>query len=217
MPRTLASNPSYVFVFLALACNFVDLVSAAADDLSPPPAQLSSPGKLDVLMVARPQILPFSDRPAGYAYEICPRPQNPRARRCPVPGVNVDLEDCPRAYDPVVSPYGGVRLHLNPGDTLDVRLVNCLPLAVNAKHEQDDPSLKFNPTNLHTHGLIVEPRHPENKDDPFGDYIFVVDLAPGVEPPKDQTGLPAHHKDDHLHPTASYTSDSSCNAGVVHT
>jgi FtsP/CotA-like multicopper oxidase with cupredoxin domain len=67
-------------------------------------------------------------------------------------------------------------------------------LALNAKHAQDDPSLKFNPTNLHTHGLIVEPRQPDDKNDPFGDYIFVVDLAPGVAPP---TAPPAHHKGDH--------------------
>jgi L-ascorbate oxidase len=196
VPRFLASPVSRI-LFIVLSCNFADFATAYAADLSAPTTLRSSSGKLDVLMVARPQILPFSDKPAGYAYEICPRPKNPKARRCPIPGIDVDLETCPHEDDPAVSPYGGVRLHLNSGDTLEVRLVNCLPLAVNAKHVKDDASLKFNPTNLHTHGLIVEPHHPDRKDDPFGDYIFVIDLAPGVAPPTGQAVSPEHHENDH--------------------
>jgi len=34
-------------------------------------------------------------------------------------------------------------------------------------------NLYRNPTNLHTHGLIVEPRAPTLKDPTFGDYVFV--------------------------------------------
>jgi FtsP/CotA-like multicopper oxidase with cupredoxin domain len=195
MPRTMTFAVFRTFVFVAAIWTLGDIGARAAAELLEPPTQVSSSGKLDVLMVARPQFLPFSDNPAGYAYEICSRPEDTEARRCPIPGINIDLRKCPRADDPAVSPYGGVRLHLNPGDTLQVRLVNCLPLAVDPKHVQEDPSLKFNPTNLHTHGLIVEPRGADDKDDPFGDYIFVVDLAPGVSPPTSHEVSPA--RNDH--------------------
>ena len=120
-----------------------------------------------------------------------------KARRCPVPGTVVDLHTCPTAGDPIVSPYGGVRLQLVPGETLRVRLINCLPPAVDAEHATDDPLLKSNPTNLHTHGLIVEPRRADDADDPFGDYIFVIDLPHGVKPPAPTAEMAMHHGQDH--------------------
>jgi hypothetical protein len=43
-------------------------------------------------------------------------------------------------------------------------------------------------TNLHTHGLIVEPRRADDASDPFGDYGFVVDLPPGVHPRTEMPG-----------------------------
>ena len=70
-------------------------------------------------------------------------------------------------------PLGGVRLQLNPGDTLKIRLVNKLPPNPDAKHIADNPLLIGNPTNLHTHGLIVEPHRAEGPNDPYGDYVFV--------------------------------------------
>jgi hypothetical protein len=177
-------------VFLALALMARERIGAA--DLNDPPVLTSRNGTLDVLMVARPQFLPFTGQPAGYAYEICQRPNDPAARRCPVSGQKIDLHTCPVASDPAVSPYGGVRLELTPGDTLRVRLVNCLPPAVDAKHAADDPLLNSNPTNLHTHGLIVEPRRADDPDDPFGDYIFVVDLPHGIKPPAATSTIPMH-------------------------
>lgn len=155
---------------------------------------LPAAGQPDLLMVARPQPLPFTGQPEGYGYEICARPHDPAARRCPVPGQQVDLHRCPAATDPVISPYGGVRLQLQQGQILRVRLVNCLPPAVDAKHAADDPLLSVNPTNLHTHGLIVEPRRADDLDDPFGDYIFVMDLPPGSHPP---AGTGATNGHDH--------------------
>jgi L-ascorbate oxidase len=80
----------------------------------------SSNGVLDLLMIARAK--PVSTitytppggspmNPTGWVYEICPRPAS--SNRCP-PGSTV-------------SDYGGVRLALQKGDTLKIRLVNELP------------------------------------------------------------------------------------------
>ena len=167
--------------------------AARATELVEPPALTSRAKTLDILMVARPQLLPFTGQPAGYTYEVCLRPKDAKARRCPVAGSEVDLHSCPTARDPIVSPYGGVRLQLVPGDILRVRLINCLPPAIDPDHAQDDPLLKSNPTNLHTHGLIVEPKRADGLDDPFGDYVFVIDLPPGIKPPS------AVHGNDHAH------------------
>ncbi len=69
------------------------------------------------------------------------------------------------------SAYGGARLALQQNDTLYIRLVNELPLLPDAKHCTDDKTLALNDTNLHTHGLIVE---PHNKvDGAYGDFVFV--------------------------------------------
>jgi L-ascorbate oxidase len=130
----------------------------------------SSNGVLDLLMIARSK--PVSTitytppggspmNPTGWVYEICPRPAS--SNRCP-PGSTV-------------SDYGGVRLALQKGDTLKIRLVNELPQIDPAKltHvlEPGQANLFRNPTNLHTHGMIVEPRAPTLTDQTFGDYVFV--------------------------------------------
>jgi FtsP/CotA-like multicopper oxidase with cupredoxin domain len=119
---------------------------------------------------------------------------DPAARRCPVPGTSFDLHKCPTANDPAASPYGGVRLQITPGQKLRIRLVNCLPPAVDAKHADENPLLKSNPTNLHTHGLIVEPHRADDPRDPFGDYVFVLDLPDGILPP---ASMPIHGGSDH--------------------
>ena len=157
-------------------------ISARAADLADPP-MLPADGAPNLLMVARAQALPFTGQPNGYVYEICPRPKDPAARRCPVAGQQVNMHVCPTAADPLVSPYGGVRLQLRQGQVLRIRLVNCLPPSVDAKHAEEDPLLRVNPTNLHTHGLIVEPRRADDARDPFGDYVFVLDLPLGARQP----------------------------------
>jgi FtsP/CotA-like multicopper oxidase with cupredoxin domain len=177
-------------------CAAASLAAGAAELVDPP--MLPAQGPPDLLMVARPQLLPLTGQPAGYVYEVCSRPADPAARRCPVAGHAVDLHACPTAADPAVSPYGGVRLQLHPGQTLRIRLVNCLPPTVDAKHAEGDPLLQANPTNLHTHGLIVEPRRADDADDPFGDYVFVLDLPPGIHPPAATPAMPGHdHNGDH--------------------
>jgi FtsP/CotA-like multicopper oxidase with cupredoxin domain len=155
--------------------------SALANPLSEPPELTAKNGKLEVLLVARPQQLPLAGAPPGYVYEACERPSDPNTRRCPLKDVALDPGTCPTATDPIVSPYGGVRLQLSPGDTLRVRLVNCLPPPLDAKHASESPLLAVNPTNLHTHGLIVEPRRADDLRDPFGDYIYVLATPAGTD------------------------------------
>ena len=62
---------------------------------------------------------------------------------------------------------------MQPNDTLNIRLVNKLPPAPEAEHCAEHADLVNNPTNLHTHGLIVEPHRSTGANDPYGDYIFV--------------------------------------------
>ena len=191
-PSRIAAGCASLLLTLALALLVPD--GTRAGSLLDPPMLASRSGTLDVLIVARPQLLPFTGQPAGYAYEVCLRPGDPAARRCPVAGTSVDLHKCPTANDPAASPYGGARLQITPGQTLRIRLVNCLPPAVDAKHADEDPLLKSNPTNLHTHGLIVEPHRADDARDPFGDYIFVLDLPDGIQPP---ASTPMHGGSDH--------------------
>jgi L-ascorbate oxidase len=74
-----------------------------------------------------------------------------------------------------VSYYGGIRLALQKGDQLKFRLVNRLPPipAVTLANLQDGVNLPLNPTNIHTHGMVVQARAPTLSDPTFGDYIFV--------------------------------------------
>jgi FtsP/CotA-like multicopper oxidase with cupredoxin domain len=128
------------------------------------PLTLSSEhGVLDLLMIARSgSINTVPDSPEGWVYEICKRPAK-AASACPQNG------DAPNYY-------GGTLLKLQPGDTLRIHLVNRLPLALNAKHaaEPGHEFLKLNPTNLHTHGMLVSPNGPTAQNPTYGDNVFVL-------------------------------------------
>src|SRR6202021_2399374 len=88
---------------------------ANAAPLVDPPVFASQNGVLDIMMVAMPQPIPtiaFTPpnstaviHPTGWVFQICPRPAT---------GLS-----CPAA-SPTVSPYGGTRLALQPGDTLKI-------------------------------------------------------------------------------------------------
>jgi L-ascorbate oxidase len=151
-----------------LACGGKTALAAFAE----PAVFASEHGVLDILMIAKPRPIPSISfaplggggaiNPIGWVYEICRRPAT--GDRCP-PGTGT------------VADYGGVRLALQQGDTLKVRLVNQLPKVDPAKltHAPDPAgaNLYLNPTNLHTHGLLVPARAPTSADPSFGDYIFV--------------------------------------------
>jgi FtsP/CotA-like multicopper oxidase with cupredoxin domain len=139
--------------------------------LAEPAVFASEHGVLDILMITKSRPIPSilfmpaagsaAINPTGWVYEICRRPAT--GDRCP-PGAGT------------VADYGGVRLALQQGDTLRIRLVNQLPKIDPAKltHVTDPGggNLYLNPTNLHTHGFLVPARAPTPADQSIGDYIF---------------------------------------------
>ena len=143
----------------ALLLSTLPAATGSAAPLSDPPVFTSQRGALDLVMVAGavPTTITSSVTTNAWVYEVCPR-TSPMQNACPSGSAH---------------PLGGVRLQLNPGDTLKIRLVNKLPPIPEAKHIADNPMLIGNPTNLHTHGLIVEPHRAEGPSDPYGDYVFV--------------------------------------------
>ncbi len=183
-------------------------MSAKAGVLQDPPALKSSGGVLDILMVAKVNAKPVLGLggPVGWVYDICPNPG---------PGIKY----CPASHERSDS-YGGTRLALKAGDKLKIRLVNELPAFApgEAKHaaEPGRGDLKLNPTNLHTHGLIVEPRRPTAARPTWGDNVFVLgyNTKNGVPQPfltgshshGAVTGAPIEYEIDipQNHPSGSY-------------
>lgn len=166
--------------------------SALSDVLKEPPVFKSSGGVLDILMIARPKVVPelsllSGAAPTAWVYEICPR-AFATGDACPATGPNVSTE------------YGGTRLAIKQGDRLKVRLVNKLPpLTVDdAKHIAEFGGLAGNPINLHTHGLVVEPRTPSTSRKTYGDYVFVLGF------PNTSAGLAAASGGTHNHGDATF-------------
>ena len=138
--------------------------AAGAVDLQEPVTLQSKKGVLDILLVAKAATIPSLSplNPTGWVYDICLNPHN---------GAN----DCPAvAGSPNL--YGGTRLQLSQGDTLKIHLVNKLPPITDSDHAQDpdEAFLALNPTNIHTHGLIVSPHYPSKSDPTYGDNVFVL-------------------------------------------
>ena len=139
----------------------IPAVGVAATELAEPPVFASHDGVLDLLIVATTEQIRFSPvRATGWVYEICPRPQSGE-NACPPSGTDW---------------YGGSRLQLKQGDTLKIRLVNKLPPVADAKHAAE-PGLAYltlNPTNLHTHGMLVSAHYPTLARPNYGDNVFVL-------------------------------------------
>ncbi len=169
----------------------------AQQPLQDPPVFASQNGALSVLMIAAKRTAVPVSTPLGtittdlWTYEVCNLPA-PGANACPAGTSHSDL--------------GGVRLALNPGDTLRVRLVNKLPTVTDANHVADDPYLINNPTNLHTHGLIVEPHRAVGPADTFGDYVFALVTNPdnNAVPPGVAAVTPVHPGIDVVKGAAEY-------------
>ncbi len=138
--------------------------AAGAVDLQEPITLQSSKGVLDILLVAKAAAIPSLSplNPTGWVYDICLNPHN---------GAN----DCP-AVSGSPNLYGGTRPQLSQGDTLKIHLVNKLPPITDSDHAQDpdEAFLALNPTNIHTHGLLVSPRYPSKSDPTYGDNVFVL-------------------------------------------
>ncbi len=137
---------------------------ARAAILEEPLTFQSRQGVLDILVVAKAapvdSLSPF--RPLGWVYDICLNPHN---------GAN----DCPPKLSSA-NLYGGTRLQLWQGDTLKIHLVNKLPPITDADHakEPGEAFLALNPTNLHTHGMLVSPHYPSPANPTWGDNVFVL-------------------------------------------
>jgi L-ascorbate oxidase len=132
-----------------------------------PPTFTSSNHVLDLLVVAEPKTIRLGEfQPTAWVFEMCET-------------AVAHGDDCPDDSR-TVSPYGGIRLQLYPGDHLRMRLVNHLPPApadAQYAHGSDammNAMLAANPVNIHTHGLIVEPRKADATDFTYGDYVFVL-------------------------------------------
>jgi L-ascorbate oxidase len=138
--------------------------AAGAVDLQEPITLQSRNGVLDILLVAKAAAIPSLSpmNPTGWVYDICLNPHN-GANDCPVVSGSPNL-------------YGGTRLQLSQGDTLKIHLVNKLPPITDSDHAQDpaEAFLALNPTNIHTHGLLVSPRYPSKSDPTYGDNVFVL-------------------------------------------
>ena len=167
---------SAVAGFLCLGC-LISLRAAAQTDLAPaePPVFTSSHHLLDLLAIAEPSTITLGDRhPVAWVFEMC---TTAVARN----------DNCPPGSQ-TFAPYGGIRLQLSPGDHLRIRLVNRLPPvpddAMNA-HSADtmmNQMLAANPVNIHTHGLIVEPRKATATNPTWGDYVYVLGYPAGKLP-----------------------------------
>ena len=167
---------------LAVAC--LALASSLAfasgpNELLEPPVFTSSNGALNILITAKAKPITLDTySPTAWVYEVCYRS-------------DATNDTCP-ADSRTASEYGGMRLQLQPGDHLKIHFINQLPPAPpDAEHAQGEmhEMLKDNPTNLHTHGLIVEPRRATQSDPTYGDYVYVLAYPKGKLPTMQMPGL----------------------------
>ncbi|WP_162601199.1 multicopper oxidase domain-containing protein [Occallatibacter savannae] len=168
-------SKSLALAFASAALVLCSTFTSSAQTSFNPPSFSSSHGVLDLLLIARPQTIHLGAfSPTAYIYEVC---QTSLAAN----------DQCP-ADSRTVSTYSGVVLQLQPGDHLRMRLVNHLPPAPADAENAHGPDammnemLAANPTNIHTHGLIVEPRKADASDPTFGDYVYVVGYPAGKLP-----------------------------------
>jgi L-ascorbate oxidase len=157
----------------ALCLSAAAALPVSAAPFREPTVFASASGVLNLLMIAEsrpnPSLAAFypgtnGQGPESWVYRIC---QDPPA----------DAMDCPAGSS--VAEYGGVRLALNRGGKLKIRLVNNLPVSNQFKNAALlGTELFLNPTNLHTHGLLVEPRVPTQSRPTYGDNIFVLTYNP---------------------------------------
>ncbi|WP_347985978.1 multicopper oxidase domain-containing protein [Methylomonas sp. AM2-LC] len=155
-----------------------------ANELHEPPV-FSSDKKtrvLDLLMIAKTSSIAEIPNVTAWVYEICER--------------KYSIGDTCIAGKQNTNPYGGARLQLNAGDTLKVHFINKLPLITDSDKSSNDGEefLAQNPTNIHTHGMLVSPSAPLPTDTNqlFGDNIFVLTF-------NSANGAPKINESSHIH------------------
>lgn len=180
-------TPSRILAPLLLAT--LAAFPAMAEELLAPKPLSASHGTLSLLMVARPANLPSwpgiqRQANAAYVFDTCLMPPKPSL-------------SCPTQSD--ASLFAGPLLALNRGDTVKIHLVNTLPPVPQGVSiypgmtDSQEAQLAQNPTNIHTHGLLVEPHVPVPGQKTYGDYVFIDTLpkrAQGAMPQPAQSGLP---------------------------
>jgi L-ascorbate oxidase len=176
-----------VACFVCLGCCVLEIgfgqtipphTDSSAVDRAPaePPVLTSADHLLDLLVIAEPSTITLGDRrPVAWVFEIC---QTTVARN----------DNCPAGSE-TFAPYGGIRLQLYAGDHLRMRLINRLPpvpadaIYAHGSDTMMNGMLAANPVNIHTHGMIVEPRKANAKNPTYGDYAFVLGYPAGNLPP----------------------------------
>lgn len=145
--------------------------ASPADNWIDPPVFASENGNLNLMLVAKPKTFTLGTfQPTGWVYEAC-NMLTPTQTSCPANSNDTE-------------PYGGIRIQAKPGDNLNIRLVNQLPpTPQDAEHLTDMGNILLaNPTNIHTHGLIVEPRQATAGDPTYGDYVYIYGYPSGQAP-----------------------------------
>lgn len=159
---------------LALPCGSRASVPTETAPAEPPVFE-SSNHLLDLLAIAQPATITLGDRhPVAWVFQMC-RAAAARNNECP-PGSQT------------FAPYGGIRLQLYPGDHLRIRLINRLPpvpadaIYAHGSDPMMSEMLAANPVNIHTHGLIVEPRKADARHPTWGDYVYLLGYPAGKLP-----------------------------------
>jgi L-ascorbate oxidase len=184
-------------VFFAGTCLCLAIVNGAASSAvdgplqTGPPTFTSSNHRLDLLVIAEPKSISLGEfQPTAWVFEVCKI-------------ADAKNDQCP-PDSRTVADYGGIRLQVYPGDHLRMRLVNHLPPApadaiyAHGSGATMSGMLAANPVNIHTHGLIVEPRKADSTDPTYGDYAYVLEYPAGklpsmIDPDETATNKPIQY------------------------
>lgn len=136
-------------------------------DFEDPPAFTSAHGKLNLTIIAKAipnRYVADQVKTTAWVYETCEKDPASAAW---------NVQSCDGIPGTVARNAGPV-LKLKPGDLLKIRFVNQLPLDTDFANAAATPFLHYNPTNLHAHGMLVEPRTPTAKRNTYGDTIYAL-------------------------------------------
>lgn len=165
----------FILLLLAATPSWCGSAPVEGDGALDPPVFTSSNHLLDLLVIAEPKTIRLGEfEPTAWVFKVCET-------------AVAQGDNCPNDAR-TLAPYGGLRLQLYPGDHLRMRLVNRLPPApadaeyAHGSNAMMNAMLAANPVNIHTHGLIVEPRKGDATDPTYGDYVYVLDYPAGTKP-----------------------------------
>ena len=169
----------FAAVVLGVCSTVTPIFAATSSELREQPLFASSNHVLDIQIIAKAKVVQLGDySPTAWVYTVCYR-KDAEGNSCPDDGRTA-------------AEYGGMRLQLEPGDHLKIHFINQLPpVPPDAKHLGDPMGAMLigNPTNLHTHGLIVEPRQATATNPTYGDYVYLLAYPTGQKPTMAMPGL----------------------------